>query len=263
VSRIAVLTATRWEFNAVALALTRPVTRAIRGVSCLEGRCGANQILLAQTGVGPAAAARAASSVLSASPVDLVLSAGYACLLTAGEIGDVMTATEVAALSSISPVTGDAPRRCDDRFRTVAAQAVENRGGRVHIGRLVSNSRVAVTADEKRMVAAATGAIGLDMESAAIAKVAAERRIPMGVLRVASDLLDEDLPLDFNECFGLLGWVRAAALCLRCPSRLGDLMTFRRHVAAATGSLRGVCREVLGCAEAAGQPRAAARSAEC
>ncbi len=262
-SRIAVLTATRWEFNAVAAAMTQPARRAVGRLSCLEGRCEANEILLVQTGIGPSAAARGAAAVLAGSPVDLVVSAGYACLLTDGRVGDVMTATEVATLSPTASATDAAARPCDERFRSTAASVAQRRGKRVHVGRVVSDARVAVTADDKRRAAAGTGAIGLDMESAAIATVAAERRIPMGVLRVASDLKDADLPFDFNRCTGPLGWARGVALCVTHPSRLCALMAFRRDVAVATASLTEACREVLGREEAAGPRRMTIRCAEC
>src|SRR5262249_41378181 len=39
-----------------------------------------------------------------------------------------------------------------------------------------------------------------DMESAAVAKVCDEFQIPLLLIRVISDLSDEDLPIDFNLC---------------------------------------------------------------
>ena len=262
-SRLAVLTATKWEFDAVALIMEHPRMRAIGGLRCLEGRYGENHILLAQTGMGPAAAARAAMSILAAEPTDLILSSGYGCLLREGRVGDVMTATEVAAMPQGAATAGDSPRRCDERFQTRVTQVLRDHGVRLHVGLVVSDVRVAVTADEKRHVARETGAIGLDMESAAIAGVAADRGIPMGVLRVVSDVVDEDLPLDFNRCRGPMGWLRAAWHCLIRPTRVAALMAFRRQVSAATASLTSVCRQFLGRGDLVGAPVAASRSAEC
>jgi adenosylhomocysteine nucleosidase len=263
VSRIAVLTATSWEFKAVASAMTQAEPRAVGHLSCLVGRCEDNDIVLAQTGMGPSAAARGAAAVLAGSPVDLVVSAGYACLLADGQVGDVLTATEVALLSQGAHETAASVQLCDDRFRSTAASVAQTRGKRVHVGRLVSDSRVAVTAEDKRRVAAGTGAVGLDMESAAIAAVAATRNIPMGVLRVASDLNHTDLPLDFNRCTGPFGWAKGAALCLARPSRVLALMAFRRDVAAATASLSETCRAILGHEGIAGPPSSTSRCAEC
>lgn len=245
-SRIAVLTATRWEYDAVASALSQTVFRDKGGTPCLEGRCEANHILLARTGMGPVAAARGAATVLSDRSTELVVSAGYACLLQHGQVGDVMLATEAAAISTARPVALEERWPCDERFRVTAGEIIGHRGGRVHVGRMVSAAHVAVTAEDKGRVAEGTGAVGLDMESAAIARAAAERGIPFGVLRVASDLRDEDLPVDFNRCLGPLGWARGVLLCLARPARLRALVTFRRQVTAATMSLTEACRLVLG-----------------
>jgi nucleoside phosphorylase len=42
----------------------------------------------------------------------------------------------------------------------------------------------------------------VDMESTAVADVCASRGLPFLIARSITDLLDEDLPLDFNLCRG-------------------------------------------------------------
>lgn len=248
--RIAVVAATRWECRAVASPLSDGRAGLIGGVPCLAGRRGAHQVFVVRTGVGPLQAGRAAASFLDACPVDVVLSAGYACLLTQGAVGDVVVATEVAPLTgdhteSQGPVSTGAGLPCETALGALAAQVAGQRTHHVHAGRVVSGPRVAVTKEEKRHIATKTGAVGLDMESAAIAGAAAQRRIPLAVVRVASDVLDEDLPLDFNRCLGPCGWMTGVALCVRRPSRLIGLMKFRRDVSAATTVLTEVYGGVL------------------
>jgi len=143
------------------------------------------------------------------------------------------------------PVSTGAGLPCETALGALAAQVAGQRTHHVHAGRVVSGPRVAVTREEKRHIATKTGAVGLDMESAAIAGAAARRRIPMGVVRVASDVLDEDLPLDFNRCLGPCGWMTGVALCVRRPLRLIGLMKFRRDVSAATMVLTEVYGGVL------------------
>jgi len=65
-------------------------------------------------------------------------------------------------------------------------------------GRLLCADRVAVTAREKRELREKTGAAAVDMESAAVAKKAAEWGVPFQAIRVVSDTAHEDMPLDFN-----------------------------------------------------------------
>ena len=88
-------------------------------------------------------------------------------------------------------------------------------------GRFVSLPRIVWRAEDKRRVAADTGAVALDMESAVIGAEAAERRIPFAVIRAVSDLLDEDLhwiliyslrPAIGPKAYGVASLVRAICL---------------------------------------------------
>jgi len=67
------------------------------------------------------------------------------------------------------------------------------------IVREVTNSdSVIVTAAAKRALRERTAGAAVDMESAAIAKIAAEWNVPFHCVRAVSDLAGDDLPLDFN-----------------------------------------------------------------
>lgn len=66
-------------------------------------------------------------------------------------------------------------------------------------GRVYSADHVAVTAEEKRQLRKSSGAVAVEMESAAVAQKAAEWGVPFRCIRVVSDVAEEDLPLDFNR----------------------------------------------------------------
>lgn len=66
-------------------------------------------------------------------------------------------------------------------------------------GEILSSHRVAVTAAEKRLLREQTGAIAVEMESAAVESKAREWGVPFRCIKVVSDTAREDMPLDFNQ----------------------------------------------------------------
>ena len=94
-------------------------------------------------------------------------------------------------------------------------------------GRFVCKSRVLWRGEEKRALAAETDAIAVDMESAALAKVARDAAVPFAIVRAVSDTRDEDLPLDFNLFLRPTGWIAGGIACLSHPSSLAGLSRLR------------------------------------
>ena len=86
------------------------------------------------------------------------------------------------------------------------------------------------------------GAIGLDMESAALGLAASERQILFGIVRTVSDLVDEDLPLDFNLFLRPSGWAKGVAACLAHPTSLIGLNRLRRQSRSAGAQLTAIYR---------------------
>src|SRR6185312_3608605 len=112
------------------------------------------------------------------------------------------------------------PIACDAAvIRAIQAAAVEA-GATVRSGPMVSLTTVLCRATDKQQVRRLAGAIALDMESAAIGKVAHAHGVPFAVIRTVSDTADEDLPLDFNAFLKPWGWARGIAALLLSPSSL-------------------------------------------
>jgi adenosylhomocysteine nucleosidase len=72
------------------------------------------------------------------------------------------------------------------------------------------------------------------MESAAVAEVCGERGLPYVGVRCITDLLNEDLPIDFNRCRGSDGGINTgrviAALAMR-PFAIPGVLRLQRRAA--------------------------------
>jgi len=108
-------------------------------------------------------------------------------------------------------------------------------------GDIWSEDRVAVAAEEKRLLFLRTGARVVEMEFAAVQAKAAEWRVPCLAVRVVSDTAKEDLPLDFNRYRDANGRFQLARIALAGLMRpftvLPQLLRLDRNSKVATKKL--------------------------
>ncbi|MEP6934435.1 MAG: hypothetical protein ABI988_10905 [Nitrospirota bacterium] len=227
---IAIFAATRWELQAVRRALATDHVATIAGVRCHIGRQGRRTYWLIQTGVGPVAASAVAGRVLSAQAMSLVLSTGFACALVPAQVGDLIVGTAVSSVHGEGTwKMADDSVFCDEAARADVLIVARDMGVAVKTGTIVSSGTVVWQAEEKRRLYRATKATGLDMESAAVAAVAQEQGLPMAIVRTVSDLVDEDLPLDFNLFLRPTGWIKGLQAVISCPSSVAGLNRLRKQ----------------------------------
>ena len=240
-SAIGLFAATRWEVEAVRRSFSATETRAIGTVRCLLARGPHIDWWIIPTGVGLQRAATTARLVLSKQRFAAVWSTGFACALQTAQVGDVLmgTAVTLERISSAQTVIPCFPPMVEWAQQALKVQSLQ-------IGPFVSVSYVLCRAEEKRELAGRCGAIGLDMESAALGSAASEHQIPFGILRTVSDVVDEDLPLDFNLFLRPSGWAKGVAACLAHPASLIGLNRLRHQSRKAGAQLTAVYRA---CAE--------------
>jgi len=234
--RVAVFVATSWELEAVRAGFPAGAERRIDGISVWVCPAGTREYWIVRTGMGLENATRAAGRVLPRQPFCLAVSTGFACGLVAMDVGALLAGYEVALvrgqgpdMSPLSAVPG------------IERDVVVDLVGRVepsgHIGRCVSTEYVVTSAAEKQRFAQVTGAIGLDMESAALAAEAWRAQVPFVVVRAVSDLVDEDLPLDFNLFLRPTGWLKGLATLVGRPSSIAGLRRLQRQSRVAAQTL--------------------------
>jgi nucleoside phosphorylase len=202
-----------------------------------EGAHHGQGIVLLQTGVGPDRAREAAAWLLAARPCRGIFSIGLSGGLQAGlapgamVIGDRWVVPGDPALPrAVGPPAGD------HRLRDRAVRAAVAFGCRPCEGILLTVDRVIGGVEEKRSLAARTGAVAVDMESGAIAEAAAAAAVEMAAVRVILDSLDEPLetlPERYVRADGSLSLWRSGLAVAAHPGLLPRLWLLGRRGTAA------------------------------
>jgi adenosylhomocysteine nucleosidase len=107
-------------------------------------------------------------------------------------------------------------------------------------GAVLSADRATLTRERKISLYKETGALSVDMESAAVARVASGKKIPLLVLRAVCDSADQSVPRDLFEVLGDEGDVRPSLLLpriVRNPFLVFELIQTGRAYFAALNSL--------------------------
>ena len=207
-----------------------------RETACLTPDGAPHPDLLTSAGVGPERAAEGARGLLAA---------GAQGLVSFGVAGGMAPGVDAGSL-----VLADTVLHGTDRFATDAAwrKAIsEKLGDAVPLvsGTLVGVDAMVATAEAKAVLAHESGAIACDMESHAVAAVAAEAGVPYIVLRAISDPHTHDVPVWVLRCLTPKGDVKIAKLLgqlARRPWALPELMMLARDSKSAFATLRRVAR---------------------
>jgi adenosylhomocysteine nucleosidase len=163
-----------------------------RSVSLRQASRNSESILFLKTGVGPRRAMNNLEEALKAVPVTHILVIGYAGALDPGlKLGDLVAVRRAIAfsLSKEKPTWDNV--QLEGAFTLVqgealvrAAQSIRLRAG---IGDVLTSSYVLGEPAHKKILYDGFGASIVDMETAALAGVAASHGVPISCIRVISD----------------------------------------------------------------------------
>lgn len=209
------------------------VTGMASEVRALRQAAGAGARVLC-LGPGPEAAARAARQLLADGARALV-SAGVCGALdpALGPGSLVLPARIVSRTDPGRSWMADAPWHAAVAGR-LSAQ------GPIATGAMLGSDAAVVSVAGKHSLAARTGAVAVDMESHAVAEVAAEAGVPLLVLRAVADSADDALPSWLEGLLNRDGTPNAAMAARRLltgPWRVVALAQLARRARAAEHSL--------------------------
>jgi adenosylhomocysteine nucleosidase len=117
----------------------------------------------------------------------------------------------------------------------------------VHTGTLLESLQIVALSSEKKQLHTETNAIVLDMESVAVAKVAAEKNLPFLAIRAIADPVTMDLPKAVSVAMNDNGKVLISPLLkylLLHPSELPSLIKLGLHFSAAKKTLKHVATQL-------------------
>jgi hopanoid-associated phosphorylase len=202
-----------------------------------KGRCLfiADKVLLAYSGAGPTNA-QAAAELLVAHGATRLMSWGCAGALSAAlKPGDLVLADRLMTAENVGMAV-------DDDWHSHAKSRLAGYVA-VHAGCLAESKSIVSAGKEKQQLHALTGAIAVDMESIAVAKVARRHGHPFLAIRVIVDPVDMNLPGAVNYSLNNQGEVVLGKLLLflvRHPAELPGLIRLGLHFKAARNTLKAI-----------------------
>jgi adenosylhomocysteine nucleosidase len=190
------------------------------------------------TGVGCKNVARTLKPYLELLQPGLLIHVGFSGGLSPGlKLGDLVAVQEIWQEGG-----GERFRMKDELVKKALALPLP--GVRMISGMAVCRDEMLIQSSAKRGLALRLGIQGeacVDLESAAVVRICQEREIPLLTIRSISDCLEEDLPLDFNQCRsrgGNLSLPKILWQVMKQPQRWSGLFRLYRST--------GLCAQQLG-----------------
>jgi nucleoside phosphorylase len=234
---IAIIVAIREELRPLLRRLSdsRSVTHEGRAfhLGVLAGR----EVILAVSGIGIKSARDAADVLLSNHSPEVLVCAGVAGALSdSTKFGDIVIGTKIFQAHL---TTGAVPTRVFVKPRFTISATSRLPKTEAHLGGIVTSDRVATTPLEKRAIFDKTGALAVEMETAAVAQVASDRRVKFLAVRAISDDASETLPDEINSLHrdGKLQWGRVAKAVVSRPSVAAEMARLGKRAAQAGETL--------------------------
>ncbi len=165
-----------------------------------------------------------------------MISTGFAGALDTGPIGSVLIGKEVFWEPSSTSHGSFTPQRivCHPDWVQSALSLSWIGQEPLRTGRFLTVDRVLTHSVAKHRLKGSTGAVGVDMESAAIGEVAQGHGLSFLIVRAISDGVNEDLPVDFNLFLKPSGWFSGVMHIMTTPRSWKGFLALYRHSKQAT-----------------------------
>lgn len=191
------------------------------------GRYDDIRIAVVESGLGFVRARRATMALIDAHTPRWILSCGFS-----GALQPEMKIGHIAVADAIVDQHGQ-------EQKLPGSFPADPENG-LHVGRLLTADEMIRTVAEKKSLAEKHEAIAVDMESLAVAQIAAEKKVRFMSVRAISDDMSSDLPPEILSILGSTGAVRVGAALgslVKRPGSFKDMMHLRENAHIAARSL--------------------------
>ena len=212
---------------------------ALDGLPGFRAEIGSKEFAVVGHGIGRQRAADAARRALDQIPgAELVIGTGVVGALSSGlKPGDLVLADRVMTIDAEGNVAEGVMAGGDEHLRAVG-RSLAAAGIAYSTGAILTSHRVLATGAEKRRAKESTGAIAVDMETAAIAAEANVRRLPFLALRAVLDEVDDEVAGgELADEDGNVRPLAAASYLLRNPATMLKLPRMMLNLSRATTAI--------------------------
>ncbi len=212
---------------------------ALDGLHGFRAEIGGKQFTVVGHGIGHRRATETARRAFELMPeAELVIGTGVVGALSSGlKPGDLVLSDRVLTMDAGGRIAEQMTAVGDAHLRA-AGLALASAGIAYSTGAILTSHRVLATGAEKRRAKESTGAIAVDMETAAIAAEAAVRGLPFVAIRAVLDEIDDEVVgAEMADKDGNVRPLAATSYLLRNPGTMLKLPRMIRNLSRATAAI--------------------------
>ena len=222
-----------------------PFKRRLRNRVPLDGlhgfraEIGGKEFAVVGHGIGHRRATETARRAFDSMPgAELVIGTGVVGALSSGlKPGDLVLSDRVLTIDGDGQMAEQVIAVSDSHLRAIG-RSLASAGIAYSTGAILTSHRVLTTGAEKRRAKESTGAIAVDMETAAIAAEAAARGLPFVAIRAVLDEVDDEVVgAEMADADGNVRPLAATSYLIRNPATMLKLPKMIRNLSRATTAI--------------------------
>jgi len=212
---------------------------ALDGLHGFRAEIGGKKFAVVGHGIGHRRTTETARRAFELVPgAELVIGTGVVGALSSGlKPGDLVLADRILTIDADGRVDEQVSTAGDAHIRAIG-RSLARAGIAYSTGAILTSHRVLATSAEKRRAKTITGAIAVDMETAAIAAEASLRGLPFVAIRAVLDEVDDEVVgAAMADQDGNVKPLAATSYLLRNPATMLKLPRMMRNLSRATASI--------------------------